>query len=63
MYVNALLNLQGYILTFFVSQDLATEKSDWECMVEKVKLLQKLAPDGPIPLEIFDTNTILVKQG
>ena len=32
-------------------------------MQEKVKLLQKLLPDSPIPLEIFDADVRLVKQG
>ena len=39
------------------------EKSDLDHMQEKVKLLQKLVPDGPIPLEIFDSDVHLVKQG
>ena len=39
------------------------EKSEVDHMQEKVKLLQKLAPDTPTPLEIFDSDVHLVKQG
>ena len=39
------------------------EKSDIDHMHEEVKLLQKLAPDTPSPLEIIDSDVHLVKQG
>jgi hypothetical protein len=39
------------------------EKSEVDHMQEKVKLLQKLAPDTPLPLEIFASDVHLVKQG
>ena len=39
------------------------EKSQVDQKQEKVKLLQKLVPDAPIPLEIFDSEVHLVKQG
>ena len=44
-------------------QEMLDEKSDVDHMQEKVKLLQKLAPDTPTPLEIFDSDVRLVKQG
>ena len=44
-------------------QELQDEKSDWDHTLEKIKLLQKLDPDSPVPLEIFDSNTQLIKQG
>lgn len=39
------------------------DKSDWECIVDKVKVLNRLSPDGPIPLEIFSPETKFIKQG
>ena len=45
------------------SQELLDEKSELDQMQEKVKLLQKLLPDCPIPLEVFDSDVHLVKQG
>ena len=44
-------------------QELQDEKSDWDHTQEKIKLLQKLDPDYPVPLEIFDSSTRLIKQG
>ena len=45
-------------------QNLIDEKSPWECTLEKVtKVLLKLHPDGPIPLDVFDSSTKLVKHG
>lgn len=45
-------------------QDLSEEKCEWDETLEKIKLLQKFAPDaGPIPMEIFDSDVRLVKQG
>ena len=38
-------------------------KSDWECILEKIKVLNRLSQDGPIPLEIFNPETKFVKQG
>jgi hypothetical protein len=43
--------------------ELQDEKSDWDHTLEKIKLLQKLDPNYPVPLEIFDANTRLIKQG
>ena len=45
------------------SQDLQEEKSEWDHTMKKMQLLQKIVPDGPIPLEIFDSDVQLVKQG
>jgi hypothetical protein len=39
------------------------EKSEWECIVEKLKILTRIPQDGPIPLELFNPETRLVKQG
>ena len=44
-------------------QELLEEKSEWDHTLEKIKLLQKLVPDRPIPMEIFDSDVHLVKQG
>ena len=44
-------------------QELQDEKSDWDHSLEKIKLLQKLDPASPIPLEIFDSDVRLVKHG
>ena len=45
-------------------QELLEEKSEWDHTLEKIKLLQKLVPDRPIPMEIFDSAyTSLNKVG
>ena len=48
---------------FVQLQELQDERSDWDHMLEKIKLLQRLDPDFPVPLEIFDSDTRLIKQG
>ena len=48
---------------FVCPQDLSEEKSEWDHTLDKIKLLNKLATDGPIPLEIFNSEVRLVKQG
>ena len=50
----------NFIILF---QDLSEEKSEWDHTLEKIKLLNKLASDGAIPLEIFNSEVRLVKQG
>ena len=45
------------------SQDLLDDKSDWDHTLEKVKFLNKLVSDMPIPLEVFDSDVVLLKQG
>ena len=50
-------------LPFPPIQELLDEKSEWDHTLEKIKLLQKLVPDRPIPMEIFDSDVHLVKQG
>ncbi len=42
---------------------MSEEKSEWDHTLEKIKLLNKLVTDGPIPLEIFNSDVRLVKQG
>ena len=42
---------------------MSEEKSEWDHTLDKIKLLNKLATDGPIPLEIFNSDVRLVKQG
>ena len=50
-------------LLLLCHQELQDERSDWEHTQEKIKLLQKLDPVSAVPLEIFDSNTRLIKQG
>lgn len=54
-------NLIRFIRT--MKYELQDERSDWDHMLEKIKLLQRLDPDFPVPLEIFDSDTRLIKQG
>ena len=42
---------------------MSEDKSEWDHTQEKIKLLNKLATDGPIPLEIFNSDAKLMKQG
>jgi len=43
--------------------ELLEEKSEWDHTLEKIKLLHKLVPDRPIPMEIFNSDVHLIKQG
>lgn len=42
---------------------MSEEKSEWDHTLEKIKLLNKLTTDGAIPMEIFNSEVRLVKQG
>ncbi len=39
------------------------KSSDWDHTLEKIKFLQKLSPDTPAPLELYDSDVVLLKQG
>ena len=45
------------------TQELLDDKSDWDHTLEKIKFLHKLSPDIPAPLEVFDSDVVLLKQG
>ncbi len=46
------------------TQELLDNKSsDWDHTLEKIKFLQKLSPDTPAPLELYDSDVTLLKQG
>jgi len=47
----------------FPGQSLSDDKSEWDHAQEKIKLLNKLAMDGPIPMEVFNSDVRLMKQG
>ena len=49
--------------THTYEQDLLDDKSDRDHTLEKVKFLHKLVSDMPIPLEVFDSDVVLLKQG
>ena len=44
-------------------QDLMQGKCDWDFMVEKLKVLNRVSACSPIPMDIFHPATRLVKQG
>ncbi len=45
------------------TQELLDDKSDWHHTLEKIKFIHKLSPDMPVPLEVFDSDVVLLKQG
>lgn len=39
------------------------EKDWWNCIVEKMKILNRVSSTSPIPMDIFHPATRLIKQG
>lgn len=55
--------MAAIIPTSLPPQDLREEKSEWDHTQDKIKLLNKLVSDGAIPLEMFNSDVRLMKQG
>ena len=39
------------------------EKDWWDCIVEKMKIVNRVSPTSPVPMDMFHPATRLVKQG